>query len=381
MLEQVVLGLLRYWPKVNSTKEVMFLNEVEDIFEVMDPAEFAKVQEPLFNQLAKSVASPHFQVGRTSLYSDAQLIKCNRLRSEHCTSGTMNTSAISSVTTSKSSCQSCFSHYMRTRKVIGIGRSAIDNHHVRADLGRTIHGMVYNAMKLFMEINPQLFDECSEHYREHEATAEKTLRTRTANWALIADWAKQNSKGGNAAIPPLTDLRGQKFNPPSRIDEDPITQDSQKRLDALRLQDESSGSRDGRRQRGMDGHYQVGPQTTSTVRVSTFPLTRVTSLVYGRPCNTDPPTPRAKRVGRSHPPTTNNQTGYAQQCPTRRMRSKEKIRVRQKAIERFVSIEVMSQTWHVQGSVVSLRNNMRVDMAREIEAIRRGGGFPLLLFR
>lgn len=61
-LDQVVLGLLRYWPKVNSTKEVMFLNEVEDIFEVMDPAEFAKVQEPLFNQLAKSVASPHFQV-------------------------------------------------------------------------------------------------------------------------------------------------------------------------------------------------------------------------------------------------------------------------------------------------------------------------------
>ena len=40
----------------------MFLNEVEDIFEVMDPGEFAKVQEPLFNQLAKSVASPHFQV-------------------------------------------------------------------------------------------------------------------------------------------------------------------------------------------------------------------------------------------------------------------------------------------------------------------------------
>jgi len=51
---------------VNSTKEVMFLNEVEDIFEVMDPGEFAKVQEPLFNQLAKSVASPHFQVSIAS---------------------------------------------------------------------------------------------------------------------------------------------------------------------------------------------------------------------------------------------------------------------------------------------------------------------------
>lgn len=67
-MPQVVLGLLRYWPKVNSTKEVMFLNEVEDIFEVMDPAEFAKVQEPLFHQLAKSVASPHFQVAERALY-------------------------------------------------------------------------------------------------------------------------------------------------------------------------------------------------------------------------------------------------------------------------------------------------------------------------
>ena len=68
-MKQVVLGLLRYWPKTNSTKEVMYLNEVEDIFEVMDPAEFAKVQVPLFQQLAKSVASPHFQVCYPELHS------------------------------------------------------------------------------------------------------------------------------------------------------------------------------------------------------------------------------------------------------------------------------------------------------------------------
>lgn len=65
--------MLRYWPKVNSTKEVMFLNEVEDIFEVMDPQEFAKVQEPIFHQLAKSVASPHFQVGKYEFCLDVLL--------------------------------------------------------------------------------------------------------------------------------------------------------------------------------------------------------------------------------------------------------------------------------------------------------------------
>lgn len=69
----MVLGLLRYWPKTNSTKEVMFLNEVEDIFEVMDPGEFAKVQEPLFHQLAKSVASPHFQVDFSDIPLMAEL--------------------------------------------------------------------------------------------------------------------------------------------------------------------------------------------------------------------------------------------------------------------------------------------------------------------
>lgn len=40
----------------------MFINEIEDIFEVMEAPEFYKIQVPLFRQLAKCVASPHFQV-------------------------------------------------------------------------------------------------------------------------------------------------------------------------------------------------------------------------------------------------------------------------------------------------------------------------------
>src|SRR5438270_4592672 len=103
MALQVVLGLLRYWPKVNSTKEVMFLNEVEDIFEVMDPAEFAKVQEPLFHQLSKSVASPHFQVPEWPFFLTLYVVNAvysftllcsNRLPNERFTFGTMNISVI-----------------------------------------------------------------------------------------------------------------------------------------------------------------------------------------------------------------------------------------------------------------------------------------------
>lgn len=59
---QVIIGLLKFWPKTHSPKEVMFLNELEEILDVIEPSEFVKVQEPLFRQLAKCVSSPHFQV-------------------------------------------------------------------------------------------------------------------------------------------------------------------------------------------------------------------------------------------------------------------------------------------------------------------------------
>jgi serine/threonine-protein phosphatase 2A regulatory subunit B' len=56
------MGLLKYWPKTHSPKEVMFLNELEEILDVIEPVEFQKVMVPLFKQLAKCVSSPHFQV-------------------------------------------------------------------------------------------------------------------------------------------------------------------------------------------------------------------------------------------------------------------------------------------------------------------------------
>lgn len=67
LTEDVIMGLLRFWPKINSPKEVMFLNEIEDIFEVMEPNEFLKIQIPLFAQLLKCISSPHFQVSEKVL--------------------------------------------------------------------------------------------------------------------------------------------------------------------------------------------------------------------------------------------------------------------------------------------------------------------------
>lgn len=71
---QVVFGLLKYWPKVHSPKEVMFLNELEEILDVMDASEFRKIIKPLFTQLAKCVSSQHFQVSSYFLTLSHKLI-------------------------------------------------------------------------------------------------------------------------------------------------------------------------------------------------------------------------------------------------------------------------------------------------------------------
>lgn len=40
----------------------MFLNELEEVLDIIESTEFKKVMVPLFYQLARCVSSPHFQV-------------------------------------------------------------------------------------------------------------------------------------------------------------------------------------------------------------------------------------------------------------------------------------------------------------------------------
>ena len=119
--------------------------------------------------------------------------------------------------------------------------------------------MVYNAMKLFMEINPQLFDDCSHDYTEMQNSAEQRQQVRQSKWDKLAEQAKQRENGkSSASIPPTTTSKGAKVSAPTRIDEvDPITQDSQKRLDALKIQDEGSTGRE-RRPKDHDRQNSVG---------------------------------------------------------------------------------------------------------------------------
>lgn len=49
--------------------------------------------------------------------------------------------------------------------------------------------MVYNAMKLFMEVNPQLFDDCSHEFTENENNKRAVEAARQAKWDHIEQLA------------------------------------------------------------------------------------------------------------------------------------------------------------------------------------------------
>ncbi|KAI5305835.1 hypothetical protein KEM56_003178 [Ascosphaera pollenicola] len=228
LTEDVVLGLLRYWPKVNSTKEVMFLNEVEDIFEVMDPGEFVKVQEPLFQQLARSVASPHFQVAERALYFWNNEYFCHLVSDN-------------------------------VEVILPIMFGALYENS-KGHWNKTINSMVYNAMKLFMEMAPQLFDECTQHYHEMANTATEREQGRQERWNRL----KQLALDHDAAIAaPAADATADTHNPENQDDEaaedskpddehaeatadaavtdiDATSTENEERLQSLKLKDEAA---------------------------------------------------------------------------------------------------------------------------------------------
>ncbi|EDW13740.2 LOW QUALITY PROTEIN: uncharacterized protein Dmoj_GI23720 [Drosophila mojavensis] len=158
--EAVIKSLLKFWPKTHSPKEVMFLNEVEELLDVIEPAEFQKVMVPLFRQIAKCVSSPHFQVAERALYY-------------------WNNEYIMSLIADNS------------QTILPIMFPAL-NRNSKTHWNKTIHGLIYNALKLFMEMNQRLFDECSKNYKQEKQLEREKLTQREELWQQVENLAKTN---------------------------------------------------------------------------------------------------------------------------------------------------------------------------------------------
>ena len=62
LADNIIRGLIKFWPVTNSAKEVMFLGEIEEILDLTQPAEFQSCMVPLFGQISRCLNSLHSQV-------------------------------------------------------------------------------------------------------------------------------------------------------------------------------------------------------------------------------------------------------------------------------------------------------------------------------
>lgn len=97
--------------------------------------------------------------------------------------------------------------------------------------------MVYNAMKLFMEVNPQLFDDCSHEYTEQQNNLESDKATRKAKWDRLSALAESMKQNGHSAAPAVR-VPGAGAAGGRSQTRDQDGDDSQQRMERLRLGDE-----------------------------------------------------------------------------------------------------------------------------------------------
>ncbi|XP_043778642.1 serine/threonine-protein phosphatase 2A 56 kDa regulatory subunit gamma isoform isoform X1 [Cervus elaphus] len=185
LTEPVVMALLKYWPKTHSPKEVMFLNELEEILDVIEPSEFVKIMEPLFRQLAKCVSSPHFQVAERALYY-------------------WNNEYIMSLISDNAA------------KILPIMFPSLYRNS-KTHWNKTIHGLIYNALKLFMEMNQKLFDDCTQQFKAEKLKEKLKMKEREEAWVKIENLAKANpqyavySQASTISVPVAMETDGPLF--------------------------------------------------------------------------------------------------------------------------------------------------------------------------
>lgn len=149
----VLTGLIRYWPVINSAKEVLFLNELEELLELTQPEEFQTILVPLFKQLSKSIGSPHFQVAERALFL-------------------WHNEYISSLIAD---------HRAQVLPVI----YPVLHVNSQSHWNPTVNNLTLNVLKIFMELDPALVESCSKKYAEEQARLDARNKIKTETWQRL----------------------------------------------------------------------------------------------------------------------------------------------------------------------------------------------------
>jgi serine/threonine-protein phosphatase 2A regulatory subunit B' len=157
----IVLGMIKAWPWTNTTKQVRFINELEEILEMVSHEAIDKVFDPLFRVIGKCLGSQHFQVAERCLFlwnSDTLLA-----------SGAL--------------CRACAPRFLPA--IWGDLERAATSH-----WNPTVSSLAQNVVKHYEDTDPDLAKECAEKAAAQEEAKRVEREERDRKWeeleALVA---------------------------------------------------------------------------------------------------------------------------------------------------------------------------------------------------
>jgi serine/threonine-protein phosphatase 2A regulatory subunit B' len=113
---------------------VLYLQELEEVLELTQPAEFQLVIDPLFARINRCIMSLHFQVAERALFY-------------------WNNEYIASYITQ-------YRHRILPIVISGLMSNT------KGHWNMTVYQMTYNVVKMFNDMDPQLFDETIQSYKK-----------------------------------------------------------------------------------------------------------------------------------------------------------------------------------------------------------------------
>ncbi|KAG6750089.1 hypothetical protein NC652_033678 [Populus alba x Populus x berolinensis] len=168
LADTVIRGLLKYWPITNSSKEVMFLGELEEVLEATQAAEFQRCMVPLFHQIGRCLNSSHFQVAERALFL-------------------WNNDHIRNLIT------------QNRRVILPIIFPALERN-TRGHWNQAVQSLTLNVRKIFSDADQELFDECLVKFEEDEVKQMETREKRELTWKRLEDLATSKAVSNEAVL-------------------------------------------------------------------------------------------------------------------------------------------------------------------------------------
>merc|ERR1712183_8552 len=146
-----------------SSKQVLFLNELEEILELLGADQLAQVSNMLFGNLARCLDSDHFQVVERALFL---------WNNEHLVNS------------------GCLSR-LNAQMVLPIIYAPLYKNS-SGHWNATVEGLAQNVLKMYMEYDLVLYDKCTKSFYREEEEAKQKLETIEDRWAEIEHAASTN---------------------------------------------------------------------------------------------------------------------------------------------------------------------------------------------